>query len=142
MNGVLPRGESEPEIVLRQLAAKRDGARQSWSIGWDIANKGSHAIEISGVRLPHGQFRSDDHRFDPPLDIAPGESRQFDVGVSCDEPAGLVTENAFVIFTARWSGKAWRIFVRIRVIVNAAGKPETETQLITTQQVGFSGVAS
>lgn len=142
MNGVLPRGESAPEIVLRQLAAKRDGARQRWSIAWDIANKGSYAIGISGVRLPHGQFRSDDHRFDPPLDIAPGETRQFDVGVSCDEPAGLVTENAFVIFTARWSGKAWRIFVRIRVIVNAAGKPETETQLITTQLVGFSGVAS
>ena len=142
MNGVLPRGESAPEIVLRQLPAERDGARQRWSIAWDIANKGSYAIGISGVRLPHGQFRSDDHRFDPPLDIAPGETRQFDVGVSCDEPAGLVTENAFVIFTARWSGKAWRIFVRIRVIVNAAGKPETETQLITTQQVGFSGVAS
>jgi hypothetical protein len=142
MNGVLARRESAPEIVLRQLAAARDGATQRWSIAWDIANKGKDSIEIFGVRLPHGQFKSDEHRFDPPLKLAPGANRQFHVGVSCDEPAGLVTENAFVIFAARWSGKARRIFVRIRVIVNAAGKPESETQLITTQQVGFSDVAS
>jgi hypothetical protein len=142
MNGVSPRGESAPEIVLRQLAAERDGVTERWSIAWDIANQGKDSIEISGVRLPHGQFRSDEHRFDPPLNLAPGVNRQFHVFVSCDEPAGLVTENAFVIFTARWSGKAWRIFVRIRVVVNAAGKPETETQLITTQEVGFSDVAS
>lgn len=94
------------------------------------------------VRLPHGQFKSDDHRFEPPLDLAAGASSRFHVCVSCDEPAGLVTENAFVIFAARWSGEEWRIFVRIRVIVNAEGKPETATELVTTQKVGFSGVAS
>jgi hypothetical protein len=142
MNGASASRESAPEIVLRQLAAERDGLTKYWSIAWAIVNKGTDSLEISAVRLPHGQFKSDEHRFDPPLDLATGASRQFNVCVSCEEPVGLVTENAFVIFAARWSGEAWRIFVRIRVIVNAAGKPETETQLITTQQVGFSGVAS
>jgi hypothetical protein len=32
--------------------------------------------------------------------------------------------------------------VRLRVIINQEGKPETLSELITTQQVGFSGISS
>jgi hypothetical protein len=49
-----------------------------------------------------------------------------------------VTENAFIIFQVIWSGEACRIFVRIRVLVNGRGEPETRVELITTQKVGFS----
>ena len=55
---------------------------------------------------------------------------------------GLVTENAFVIFNVNWSDEPWRIFVRIRVTMNLDGRPETETEAITTQRVGFSGITS
>ena len=58
----------------------------------------------------------------------------------CDEPAGAVIENGFLILLVEWLDKQWRIFVRLRVIINQEGEPETATELITTQQVGFSGV--
>ena len=69
-------------------------------------------------------------------------AQQFHNLVQCHEPAGLVTENAFVIFHCQWRGEAWRIFVRIRVTVTADGAPETATELITTQKVGFSGISN
>jgi hypothetical protein len=53
-----------------------------------------------------------------------------------------VTENAFLIFHARWRGEEWRVFIRIRVFVVAQGEPQASTELITAQRVGFSGVAN
>ena len=78
----------------------------------------------------------------PPLDLAPGKGNKFHVSVRCHEPSGLVTENAFVIFQAIWRGEPWRIFARIRVAVRTDGRPETETESITTQKVGFSGISA
>ena len=111
-------------------------------MGWRVENKGAYPLQIRAVRLPHGQFKAGEHRFEPALDLAPGESDQFQLAVRCEEPPGPVTENAFVIFSVIWFGEAWRIFVRIRVVINVQGKPETATELITTQKVGFSGVIS
>jgi hypothetical protein len=131
---------SAPEIALRQLSVVRYGSIDCWSIGWNITNKGAGPLVLVAARLPHSQFKSNEHRFEPTLKLASGQSGQFEVCVICSEPAGLVTENAFVIFSVIWAGEAWRIFVRIRVTVNAEGKPETETEMITTQKTGFSGV--
>jgi len=131
-----------PAIELRQMSVDQHGEMQRWRIGWTITNTGTGSLVVVSVHLPHGQFKSDEHRFEPALALAPGESDQFQVAVRCAEPPGLVTENAFVIFSVIWSGEAWRIFVRVRVLVNAQGKPETTTELITTQKVGFSGVIS
>ena len=111
-------------------------------MGWTITNTGAGSIVVVSVHLPHGQFKSGEHRFEPALDLAPGEGQQFQLAVRCEEPPGLVTENAFVIFSVIWLGEAWRIFVRIRVVINDQGTPETATELITTQKVGFSGVIS
>ena len=134
--------ESVPAIELRQGAVDQHGETQRWRIGWRITNRGAGSLVVVSVHLPHGQFKSDEHRFEPALALAPGERDQFQVAVRCAEPPGLVTENAFVIFSVIWSGEAWRIFVRVRVLVNAQGEPETATELITTQKVGFSGVIS
>ncbi len=131
-----------PAIELRQMSVDQHGEMQRWRIGWTITNTGTGSLVVVSVHLPHGQFKSDEHRFEPALALAPGESDQFQVAVRCAEPPGLVTENAFVIFSVIWSGEAWRIFVRVRVLVNAQGEPETATELITTQKVGFSGVIS
>ena len=132
---------TEPKLALRQLALAGDAAAKIWNIRWQIDNLGSDALKIVSVRLPHGQFKSDEQRFDPSLELAGGESKEFRSLVHCQEPAGLVTENAFVIFHCQWRGEAWRIFVRLRVTVTASGEPETATELVTTQKVGFSGTS-
>jgi hypothetical protein len=134
--------EPGPEIALTQGSAKWDGARGLWYIGWLVENRSRESLEVLATRVPHGQFKSEDRRFEPALILAPGESEEFHVSVRCNEPVGLVTENAFVIFNVNWSDVPWRIFVRIRVTMNADGRPETETQSITTQRVGFSGIDS
>jgi hypothetical protein len=113
-----------------------------WDIGWRIENVGKHPIQVSAIRLPHGQFKSVEQRFEPPIELAPGNKTEIVIRVKCDEPAGLATENAFVILSVDWLGEQWRIFVRLRVIVTVDGRPETATELITTQRVGFSGVNS
>jgi len=142
MAGAQSDRENLPQIVLTQVSAKRNRVMECWSIGWEIANQGSDSLNILAVRLPHGQFKSDEYRFEPALVLAPGEKLEFNVSVRCNEPAGLVTENAFVIFHSIWLSEPWRIFVRIRVVVTDDGRPQTETESITTQKVGFSGVAS
>jgi hypothetical protein len=91
-------------------------------------------------RCPHGQFRSAERFFAPPLHAAAEKSATIELPVRCDEPAGAVIENGFLILLVEWLDKQWRIFVRLRVTVNQQGEPETTTELITTQRVGFSGV--
>ena|SRR6266508_2192609 len=134
--------ENSPQIVLTQISAGRDGVLEDWSIGWSIENLGEQPIYVSAVRLPHGQFKSAERRFDPAIELAPGNKTELNILVKCDEPAGLVTENAFVILSVEWLGEQWRIFVRLRVMVTVDGRLETATELITTQRVGFSGVDS
>jgi len=133
---------AEPKIVLRQLLVARDAATNGWNIRWEVENFGSDTVNILSARLPHGQFKSDEVRFTPPLELSGGGSEQFQSLVHCAEPAGPVTENAFVIFHCQSRGDAWRIFVRIRVTVKTDGEPETATELITNQKVGFSGISS
>ena len=133
---------TEPKIALRQMSLERDAATSGWNILWELENLGPAALTIVSVRMPHGQFKSAEQCFAPALELAAGAGTQFTILVHCDEAAGLVTENAFVIFYSQWRGEAWRIFVRIRVIMKANGKPQTATELITTQKVGFSGVLS
>lgn len=132
----------EPEVRLRQIATDRDGAAGRWLVRWQIDNLGTDALSIDSVRVPHGQFKADEQPFTPPLFLAAGGSAEFGSSVRCDEPVGLVTENAFVILHCRWRGEGWRIFVRICVTVTAGGIPETSVESITTQQVGFSGISN
>jgi hypothetical protein len=124
---------------LRQHAIWGDRAN-GWNIAWRVENDGADPLKISAVRVPHGQFKAEERRFTPPLELGPGQNREFQTLVHCDEPTGLVTENAFVIFSVIWRGQAWRIFVRLRVVMIPEGKPETVIELITTQKVGFSAM--
>src|SRR5439155_26698644 len=134
--------DSEPQIAVKQVTAECDETIGCWNISWLVRNLARYPMRIQSVRLPHGQFKSEERRFEPAMDLNGGEEVQFRTLVRCDEPSGLVTENAFVIFYVIWRGEPCRIFVRLRVVVNSDGKPETATELITTQKVGFSGVSS
>lgn len=140
MAGSEPEKDHGPAISLRQGATNRAEVHGQWLIGWEVLNHAAEPITIVAVRLPHGQFKSAEQHFMPALQLASGETAQFQTSVRCDEPPGLVTENAFVIFTVDRLAVAWRIFVRIRVVVSLEGVPESTTELITTQKVGFSGV--
>ena len=133
--------EREPQIALRQVAAG-DGATEYWTIAWEVENRGTEPLKLLTARLPHGQFKSEELRFEPALELSPDGLEKFEVSVHCNEPSGFVTENAFVIFHAIWSGELWRIFARIRVEVDSSGVPEVTTESITTQKVGFSGISS
>jgi hypothetical protein len=141
MAGSEPEKDHGPAISLRQGATHRAEVHGQWLISWEVLNHAAEPITIAAVRLPHGQFKSAEQDFTPALNLAPGETERFQTSVRCEEPPGLVTENAFVIFTVDWLATAWRIFVRIRVVVNPEGAPETTTELISTQEVGFSGIS-
>lgn len=127
-----------PAISLRQRWARRESATNRWRIGWTVENGGDAALELFSARLPHGQFKSEEQKFVPALSLVGGTAEEFETSVRCEEPPGIVTENAFVIFEAIWRGAPWRIFVRVRVDVLQGGEPRTAVQSITTQRVGFS----
>jgi hypothetical protein len=127
-----------PALALRQVDAHRHPTTDDWNIGWTIENKKAQSLNISSVRLPHGQFKAEERKFEPPLNLTGGASATFETLVRCKEPPGLVTENAFVIFYVSWLNASWRIFVRVRVEVDAQLAPEAAVESITTQRVGFS----
>jgi hypothetical protein len=129
-----------PAIELRQLLARRGTVGGSWNIRWRLQNTGAQPLEIGSVLLPHGQFKSMGQPFEPPMVLPPGDSAEFQTQVHCAEPSGLVTENAFLIFNVSWLHEKWRIFVRVRVVVNSRGEPEAASELVTAQKIGFSGV--
>jgi hypothetical protein len=134
--------EQEPQVALRQVSAERIEAGGDWRIEWEVENRGEQPMHISAARLPHGQFKSKEVEFDPPLNLAPHGHVRFQASVRCKEPSGLVTENAFVIFQIIWLGQRWRVFARIRVTVDRDGKPGTVSESVTTQKAGFSGIAN
>jgi hypothetical protein len=138
---VKPVQSATPQITLTQVSVEPEEGKGNWQILWRIANLNSQPMELRAVRLPHGQFKSAERHFEPAIGLAEKQDAQFQVFVHCDEPAGLVTENAFLIFQVVRLGEPWRIFVRVRVTMNSAGTPATKTESITTQRVGFSGVA-
>ena len=133
-----PERASGPEIELRQLSAERNRRKDSWRIGWRLKNHGPRPLRIQAVRLPHGQFKSEEISFEPAIDLSPDEETEFQTLVRCAESPGNVTENAFVILYVIWLSEPWRVFARLRVVVSFDGKPQATTESITTQRIGFS----
>lgn len=132
--------EAGPEIALRQGGVAPSGKTGDWKVEWEVQNRGDDSIEIGAARLPHGQFKAQEIRFEPRSQVAAGGSFRFQATVRCHEPSGPVTENAFAIIDVLWKGKAWRVFARVRVVVDSEGKPRASTESVTTQKIGFSGI--
>jgi hypothetical protein len=127
-----------PKISLSHVSVHPANVKGSWSIGWRVENLNQDSLRLNTAQFPHGQFKAAEQRFQPPMVVEPGESGRFEATVACPKSPGTVVENAFVIFSAFWLNSPWRIFARLRVIVDAEGKPTTLTESITTQQIGFS----
>jgi hypothetical protein len=89
--------------------------------------------------LPHGRFRSPRRDYQPPLDVRPNGYTHLAFAVACDEEPGTAVENAFVILSADWRGKPWRILARIRAAIDEGRAPAPVTEVITVQPVGFAG---
>jgi len=132
--------EDGPKISVEEVSRSRGVESGRWLFEWRIQNLTEEPMKFLAARCPHGQFRSAERFFDPPLHAAAGRNATIEMPVLCDEPAGAVIENGFLILLVEWLDKQWRIFVRLRVTINQQGEPETATELITTQRVGFSGV--
>ena len=132
--------EDGPKISAEQVRRNREIGSDRWLFGWRIQNLTEQPIRFLAARCPHGQFRSEERFFEPPLQAAAGKTTTIEMSVRCDELAGAVIENGFLIVLVEWLDKQWRVFVRLRVTINQQGEPATATELITTQRVGFSRV--
>ena len=128
----------QPNIQVQQDGSARAAGRDRWIMRWRIDNFGSAPLNILAVRLPHGKFRSDEKSFDPPLDIAPGESGRIEIEARCGEAPGAEVENAFVILRVTQGGAPWLILARQRIRIENKGKPNSVTEWITAQPVGFA----
>jgi hypothetical protein len=95
-------------------------------------------LRIFSGRLPHGKFRCAETELTPAPVLAPAASTRIEFTIKCEEPPGAVVENAFLILRADWSEAPWLILARLRVSVGENGAPQSATELITTQRVGFS----
>jgi hypothetical protein len=130
-----------PTIAVDAIHCISDVNAGYWSCSWRIQNLTDRSMKLVSVRLPHGQFRSQEREFNPSLEVLPGASARIETSVLCDDQPGAVIENAFLILLCEWQGQRWRIFVRVRVTINQEGEPAPATELITRQRVGFSGLS-
>jgi hypothetical protein len=132
--------DAGPRVAVEELHRSKEAEHGRWLFAWRIQNLTEEPITFVAARCPHGQFRSEERFFDPPLHAAAGRNATIEMPVLCDEPAGTLVENGFLILTTEWREDKWRIFVRLRVMVDQEGTPGTGAELITTQRVGFSGI--
>ena len=132
----------ESLVELKQIQATRNSVAGQWRVVWELKNLAQESLLVTSVRFPHQQFKAEEQIFQPPIRLTEGRKVLFEQVIHCEGPTGLVTENAFAIFYVTWRGASWRIFVRLKVIVDVNGDPRATTELITVQQAGFSGVES
>jgi hypothetical protein len=132
----------EPRIRLKQRVARRDITGADWQISWALKNLCADSLQLRSVRFPHQEFKAEEIRFEPHLDLPADREMEFAAHIVCDKLEGLVTENAFAILYVNWCGESWRIFVRLKVVVESGGTPVATTEAVTTQRAGFSGVES
>jgi hypothetical protein len=126
---------STPRLRIEPLGvAKRDGTR--WRTTWRITNMDSDAVRVLGAIAPHSQFRGD-----ASLDreVRSKASTQVSLTVETAGAAGSEIENAFLILLVQQGDERWRVLTRLRVSLDAEGRPRSRVETVTMQRVGFSG---
>ncbi|MBM2810599.1 MAG: hypothetical protein HW416_1358 [Chloroflexi bacterium] len=109
-----------------------------WRMAWRVRNVDVKEIRVLAGWLPHGKLHADRTQYAPPTIVRMGSHVNLPFLVRCQEEAGTVVENAFVILSVEWGGESWRIFARLRVTVDAGGAPSTTTVVITAQPIGYA----
>ena len=129
-----------PKIEVEQIERRTSEKLGRWLFKWRVRNLTEVPMNLLSVRLPHGKFKAEERKFGPALKVAAQDHFILDLAVACEEPPNTIVDNAFLILLVSWQENLWRFFVRLRIMVNEQGQPQTTTESITVQQVGFSGV--
>ncbi len=115
-------------------AAERDG--DGWRTTWTVSNAAPDPVRLRGATAPHSQFRG---QVALALDVPAYGAATFPLVVRVDGVAGAEIENAFLIVLVDVGESEWRVLARLRVRVEAGGRPHPRTETVTVQRVGFSG---
>lgn len=126
-------------MIVEQLSGRRAASPGEWLVAWRIENRGEETLQLLSGRLPHSRFRCEERELGAVPALRPNESARLEFPVRCAEPPGTIVENGFLILTVLWREEPWRILARLRVSMDREG-PQTATELITTQRVGFSAL--
>ena len=127
-----------PQVRVEQVAQHPEPASGWWRVAWHIQNLGQQPLQLLAARLPHSRFRSEECDLTAMPELEPGAGAQLERPIACHELPGTVVENAFLIVRVLWREEPWRIFARLRVVFDEQGGPQTTTEVVTVQQVGFS----
>jgi hypothetical protein len=131
-----------PKIEVEQVERGASEKLGRWLVKWRVRNVTETPMRLFSVRVPHGKFKAEESEFRPAVKIPARDQFILDLVVACEEPPNTIVENAFLILLVNWQENHWRFFVRLRITVDQQGAPETITESITVQQVGFSGVSN
>jgi hypothetical protein len=135
---VSPANVLGPTVVVESVGPGAASVGGRWLCTWRIQNLAQEPLQLLAAGLPHSRFRSEEQELSPAPKLLPGESARLALAVACCEPTGTVVENAFLILRVLWREQLWRILARLRVVFDQHGAPESSTEVITTQPVGFS----
>jgi hypothetical protein len=127
-----------PRVSVEQASRRTGTTSDRWLVTWYLQNLGQHPLQLLAARLPHSRFRSEERELTPLPYLLPGARARLEFPVACSDPPGTVVENAFLILRVLWQEEPWRIFARLRVIFDEQGGPQTTTEVMTVQRVGFS----
>ena len=127
-----------PQVHVEQASRYTGPSSHLWVIGWRIQNLGHQPLRLLAAHLPHSRFRSGETKLGLLPTMLPGENARVELSVACTQPPGSAVENVFLIVRVLWRERPWRIFARLRVVCDEEGTPETTTEVVTTQPVGFS----
>jgi len=126
---------SEPRLRIEPLGvAKRDGS--GWRTTWSVTNLNNDALRVVGASAPHAQFRGE---ASVDREVRSKASTQLSLTVETAGAAGSEIQNAFVILLVQQGDERWRVLTRLRVPLDAEGRPRSHIEAVTVQRVGFSG---
>src|SRR5919198_1593821 len=107
-----------PQVLVEQASRRAGTAPDRWLVAWHLQNLGRHPLQLLAARLPHSRFRSEERELVPPSHLLPGERARLEFSVACSGLPGTVVENAFLILRVLWLEAPWRVFARLRVVVD------------------------
>jgi hypothetical protein len=125
----------EPRVRIEILDSRPEGDRAGrWRVSWLIRNDDAEPIQLHSAWIPHGRFRGDG-RLPLAMDVASGGSARLELSVTAAEPPSSVVHNAFLILQVSDSGRAWRVFARMRVEFDAQARPRPIVEVVTSQSI-------
>ena len=129
-----------PRVLVEQAARRAGPASDRWLVAWHVQNLGQQPLRLLAARLSHSRFRCEERELTPIPQLSPGERTRLEFVVACSGLPGTVVENAFLILRVLWLEEPWRVFARLRVVFDEQGGPQTTTEVVTVQRVGFSNL--